>query len=126
MYDPIKGFQDTPVEVQRISPDAAGCWIDDRIGHYISAEVILTAAAYGWKDEAAINAAERYNGNDPDDEDLPQYVYCAAEDAVEWMNENVAPEGYMFGFHDGGFYMMTPDWWSEDEFEPLEIGWVVD
>ena len=123
-YDQIKGYQEELVVVQRISPTAEGCWINDSIGHYLSAEIILTAAAYGWKDEAAINAAERYWGSDPDDENLPEYVYDAADEAIAWMNENVAPEGYAFDYQDGGFYMMPLEWFGEeDSFEP---GWIVD
>lgn len=127
MYDPITGFKNESVVVQRISPDASGCWIDSHIGHYLSAEIILTAAAYGWKDEEAINAAERYWGRD-EDEDLAETVYDAADEAIEWMNQNVAPEGYRFDYDDGEFFMMPVEWFgsyegTEERFDPQ---WFVD
>lgn len=114
--------------IQRVSPDAAGCWIDGHIGHYLSAEIILTAAAYGWKDERAINAAMKYWGGLDGDENLAEYVYDAADDAIEWLNANVAPEGYAFDYEDGEFYMMPLEWFGgEDTYEPsFDPQWFVD
>ena len=109
--------------VKRVEPGAAGCWINGDIGHYLSAEIILIAEDYGWKDSKAIDAAYRYWGNDPNDENIAEYVYDAADDAIAWMNENVAPEGYTFDYHEGEFFLM-PDSWFEEDY--VDIGWIVD
>ena len=117
-------FENRNQAVKRVDPGAAGCWINGDIGHYLSAEIILIAADYGWKDERAIDAAYRYWGNDPNSggPDLAEYVYDAALEAEEWMNEHVAPEGYMFGCEDGEFFLMHQDWWGE----PLDLHWIAD
>lgn len=39
-----------------------------------------------------------------------------ADKAEEWLNENCAPEGYAFGWHDGSFFFASDEWWAECEF----------
>ncbi len=38
-----------------------------------------------------------------------------ADDVEAWMNENIAPSGYLFGWYDGEFYL-----WRLSEWEELE------
>jgi len=43
--------------------------------------------------------------------DVPEAVVDMADDAENWLNDNVAPEGYAFGWHDGEFFLWTDaDW----------------
>lgn len=39
-----------------------------------------------------------------------------ADTAEQWLNDNVAPEGYAFGWHDGSFFFQSDAWWAECAF----------
>jgi len=81
----------TPLEV--------GCYVDSTHGIYATNRVCVLAKVFGW------------NG-------LPDYVNTAepldleyADEALVWLNKNVATEGCEFGWYDGECHYQTREWW---------------
>jgi hypothetical protein len=66
--------------------------------------VVMLAKVFGWNDEAVRDLE--------DDLDFVEFTDLANE-VTDWLNENVASDGYAFGWHDGEFMFMTKEWWSE-------------
>lgn len=120
--------------IRTVTAADAGCWIDGHLGHYISAEVIRVAVLHGWNDLDALRAAEKYFQYNrsvnhieptwtPEEEGAnAEFVYEVADEAVRWMNENVAPEGYSFGFFEGEFFLWANTQWNDD-WEPEPEPW---
>jgi hypothetical protein len=103
------------IVIIKATPEQYGCWIDSAWGHYQNAELVIIAGGSGWDNKLAIDLANKYmdNGpvfNDNEDSDLVNF----ADEAEDWMNTAVVPEGYWFGWHDGEFFMMTHEWWMEE------------
>jgi hypothetical protein len=94
---------------------STGCWIDDRWGHYAPARLIQIAVDLGWQDQDAAELADCYMDHKGMDADKAERTFWASEDAEDWLNENVAREGYMFGWSDGEFFLMPIEWWSEED-----------
>lgn len=92
-------------------PESAGCIVGGSYGQYASLEVINLAIASGWVDEDAQRLVE---AEDEMLEMLREYENEIADDAEAWMNENVAPEGYSFGWHDGEFFLWSIEDWEEN------------
>ena len=88
------------MNIEKVPASDAGCWVDGHWGHYGPERVQELAAALGW-------TGERIG---PDD-DVDAYM-DATDDAERWMNDNVAADGYVFGWWDGGFY-----YWSDQEWQ---------
>lgn len=102
---------------------STGCWIDDRWGQYGVTRLIEIAQEYGFGpidecEQAAVNAYRR---------DQATFKHCGLEsyvddwildsggiaDAAEdWLNENVAKDGFSFGWADGEFFLMDDSWWE--------------
>ena len=79
-----------------------GCIFDNHHGIYMGEAIIELAESYGMKHE---------------EERTPEHeFYCEAiEDAENFLNNNVAEEGYCFGFGECGDFMYMPiSWWSEE------------
>lgn len=93
---------------------STGCWIDDRWGHYGSARLIQIAVDLGWNDEDAAELAASYMSDEEVDSDIVEQVHYAAEDAQDWLNDNVAKPGYYFGWTDGEFFLMHETWWVKE------------
>lgn len=96
----------------RLTLDECGCYLDGQRGHYIARDTIDLASYWGFpltKDEARFTARYALDGDKPD------YPHEALSDlcdrAVDWLNENIAPEGASFGFDDG-LYLLTADAWE--------------
>lgn len=87
----------------------AGCWVAGRHGHYAMPGVIEIALAYGWADEQASGIAQRYPDLSESDQDA---LSDTVDDAEQWLNSHVAPQGFSFGWHDGEFFL-----WSDSEWE---------
>lgn len=101
---------------------ATGCWIDDRWGQYGVTRLIEIAKDYGFvtydDDEAAIYAFK----HGEDEFWFENSIHFATDwilmqgglgdDAEDWLDVNVAQEGYMFGWIDGEFYYMHKSWWE--------------
>jgi hypothetical protein len=83
--------------------------------------VIFMAFAYGWKgrddEEPGVDIpalAMRAFFDDPGvtEDEKDKLAFRWALDAEEWLNRNVAPEGYLFGWHDFVFYLNPTQWWE--------------
>jgi hypothetical protein len=68
---------------------ALGCWVDSSRGGYMGERIIAIAIEYG----APLEQQSRASGEEYD---------LVTDEATEWLNENVAPEGCTFDYH--------PDW----------------
>lgn len=84
-----------------VSEDDAGCWVDGHWGWKAPLRVIQIAYDFG------------YSGLMFDVENLDD-MWDAAEEAEDWLNENIAPEGYSFGWFDGEFFLWSWDEWDYD------------
>ena len=79
-----------------------GCIFDNHRGIYMGEAIIELAESYGMPYE---------------EERTPEHEFYweAIEDAENWLNKNVAEEGYMFGYGIGApdFMYMPISWWDE-------------
>lgn len=75
-----------------------GCYVDELHGVYAPWRACKVARDFGWI------------GRQPTDIEDSWYQ---AEEATEWLNENVAEDGYSFGWYDGGFFYQSEDWWGD-------------
>lgn len=109
----------------KVSAAAAGCWIDGHWGQYGLAKMVEIAAGYGFGDDNAYDELMvwiakrhleecRHPGVDLRITDDEHEILSQSADAVEkWLNDNVAPKGYGFGWHDGEFFLQAHDWWEQ-------------
>lgn len=86
-----------------------GCYVDGHWGRYGTGRVIELAVDFGWDDEEARELLYHAPTSPPDFDDAS---YDISQDAELWLNENVAPEGFSFGWYDGEFFL-----WSDEEWE---------
>lgn len=96
--------------ITRWEPKNAGCLLDEHHGHAANSSAIIQLAARegwqpGWEDALAY-AKEGVQGGETQD--------WLADQAMEWLNENIAPEGFSFGWYSGNFFLMDEEWWTED------------
>lgn len=86
-----------------------------RTADQLNACVVLLAAEEGWDHDGARPIAEKLDSvgrwfDDPDDSEA---LTEAADKAIDWLSENVAPEGYFFALSDGLVLV------SDEELEDL-------
>lgn len=100
---------------RRAFPQEAGCWISGHRGQYAILDLLEIAESWGWDgpERLAYGTYEAEQADPPWERDL-EFEVVAADAAERWMNEQVAPEGYAFGWEDGEFYLMPMKWWRED------------
>jgi hypothetical protein len=101
--------------MKTLTHEDAGCWIDGHHGQYTTPMMLRIAVEYGWDglDDAEKDAMMRWlNGLDFDGDEV-ENLMDAVDEAEAWLNENVAPDGYSFGWHDGEFFLMRREWWME-------------
>jgi hypothetical protein len=91
------------IATDKADPSDAGCWIDGHWGQYGSQRLITIASTYGFQ-MAPI---------DYESEDAFEDIIWEADTAEAWMNENIAPEGYSFGWYDGEWFLQSEEWWNE-------------
>jgi len=100
-------------------PVDTGCWIDNRWGQYGVARLVEIARNFGYDDALIIDLAERklaamLPSNLPQLSDENEELLNSAADEVEvWLDDNVAPEGYSFGWYEGEFFLQSEAWWAE-------------
>lgn len=103
--------------IERVTPDDAGCWIEGSRGWYGSQRLIEIAESYGFALSAEDrDAVDAYFASDDADGSAAEAVTGQggiADDAEDYLNANVAPEGYSFGWHDGEFFLWSEDYWQE-------------
>jgi hypothetical protein len=121
----------TEKEITRATPDDAGCWIDGHWGQYGIARMIEIASLHGYVDPATtppfaqqdiVEIARRHlasmgpytEGDDGISDDEHEQLSWTYDDVEAWMNDNVAPEGFSFGWHDGEFFLWSNETWADD------------
>jgi hypothetical protein len=112
--------------IVKATPEDAGCYVNGWWGQYAGAHMIMRATEFGYDDTEAIDLASRKLvemapntaklfgdpvGITDNEHEVLDY---AADEAEQWLNDNVAPDDYSFGWHDGEFYLASVDWWDED------------
>lgn len=90
-------------QITKADPSEAGCWIDGHWGHYGSQRLLTIASCYGFQ----------YSAIDFEDPDCMEAVWWEADIAEAWLNENIAPEGFSFGWYDGEFFLWPEETWQE-------------
>ncbi len=107
--------------VQRANANDAGCWIDGHWGQYGIARMVDIAEDYGYADAEVIDIASRHlascgSSSAPNiSDDEHESLSWAADDVEQWLTENVAPEGYSFGWHEGEFFLWSTEHWEEED-----------
>ncbi|MGH3608880.1 MAG: hypothetical protein ACRDRD_12435 [Pseudonocardiaceae bacterium] len=106
--------------VVKADPKDYGCWIEGHWGQYGPARMVLIAADYGYEDQQIVAIARRHMdecvhpGKDNEiTEDEHEALSWGADSIETWLNDNVAPEGYSFGWHDGEFFFEPDEWWED-------------
>jgi hypothetical protein len=125
----------------KATPADAGCYVDGHWGQYAVAHMVNRAEEFGYgtarhfgatlDDPAArqeledqqtlIHLADRHIASiGPSDapgitDDEHEVLSDAADEVEQWLNDNVAPEGYSFGWYEGEFYLWPDEQW-EDPF----------
>jgi hypothetical protein len=95
--------------VQRTEP-VAGCWIDGTWGWRGIIRVIEIAEEHGM----TLTEQQRSVVNDADRDGVYEEIVGLADEAEEWLNEQIAPEGWSFGWHDGELFL-----WSDADWETV-------
>ena len=96
-----------------------GMWIDSTHGQYTAAMVIDIAHDFGYdEDSSLIQLAQKHikamNGKGAQITNAEFRRLQKAESSIEdWLNENVAPEGASFGWHENKFQLHPNNWWDE-------------
>lgn len=98
------------VPTNRILTSDAGCWIDGHWGHYGPARLIEIAHNFGYEKDGAMCQEYLYG----DASSLKcEFIVEAADEAEAWMNANVAPAGFSFGWHDGEWFLWSDESWEK-------------
>ena len=104
----------------RATHEDAGCWVDGHWGQYGVARMVELAEDYGYDDAEVIDIAARHlsecshPGTDANLTDDEHEILFDAVDRVEtWLNDQVAPEGYSFGWSDGEFMLWSDASWQD-------------
>lgn len=94
---------------------AAGCVFDGNRGWRISADAIVYAHERGFPVtcvDLAVMGAFREGDRDQDGT-IGEYVHAMADEAIEWLNEHVTPEGHLFGWHEGDLMLWSDETWGD-------------
>lgn len=111
-------------EIVKAEPSEAGCWVEGSRGWTATSRVIDIAAEHGMNltetDKEILAAWESDIANViiGDNEVVDSHEYVAGQGGLlneteNWLNENVAPPGYSFGWHDGEFFLWSETDWCE-------------
>lgn len=104
--------------ILKARPEDAGCWIDGHWGVYGTTNVIAIAEAHGMPIDrnliSPIKCYERDEYNTHGNCYCAEIIFDASDSAENWLNGNVAPEGFSFGWHDGEFFLWPNDEWNND------------
>jgi hypothetical protein len=73
-----------------------GCYFDSARGIYIGEAVQNMAIGYGWSEKNFLSVNSTFYDE-------------VTDEAIGWLNGNVAPEGTYFDFHDGEFFLMEEE-----------------
>lgn len=99
---------DSPVV--RATARDAGCWVDGHHGWRGIGVAVEAAIARGWPITSEDrDSLDRYMSGDV----LGGPINEIADDAEAWLTDNVAPDGYSFGWHDGEFFLLSDAQWCD-------------
>ncbi|MFC3504467.1 hypothetical protein ACFOOK_26345 [Micromonospora krabiensis] len=105
-----------------VSTTSAGCWIDGHWGRFGSARLLSIATSHGWvpepaDDEVVGRLIAELDGVEADEDDWESLSEQGglADQAEVWLNAYAAPEGYLFGWHDGEFFLWPEHVWHADD-----------
>jgi hypothetical protein len=105
--------------ITKAFPSDAGCYVDGHWGQYAVAHMINRAEEFGYDDAEVISLADRHIASIGSDsppgitDDEHEVMTEASDDVEQWLNENVAPDGYSFGWHEGEFFLWSTAQWEE-------------
>lgn len=117
----------------KASPSGAGCWIDGHWGQYGPARLCQIALELGWNDDIATEmpfqiqsrstadlVEQKLASMSPSEIDEPtdseeEEIIWASDVAEAWLNNNIAPEGFSFGWFDGEFFLWADAQWEDGE-----------
>lgn len=88
----------------------AGCIIAGSLGQYGVVELLSLAVSSG----CDIPDVIKYGNMDQNEALEYEWIGEVADDAEAWLNENAAPEGYSFGWHDGEFFLWSNEQWGDE------------
>lgn len=101
-----------PLPIRKAQPTDAGCWVDGHWGWRGIGRVAEIAVGCGWPITAEdAETLAQYMSDDPCADDCAQAMHEIADDAEDWLTDNVAPDGYSFGWHDGEFFLWPDGGW---------------
>jgi hypothetical protein len=80
-----------------------GCYVDGIHGIYAPNFICDFARSLGWTGNVPSEA---------DCQDRSDDTHADADEAIEWLNENVSGDDASFGWHEGGLF-----YWSHAEWE---------
>lgn len=111
-------IEDGKVTWDRVSPEDAGCWIDGHHGQYATPMLCQLAIGQGMPMADADKMDVYAWLNQSRDvwavtDDVIENVVELSDDALVWLNENIAPDGYAFGWHNGEFFLWSIAEWEE-------------
>jgi hypothetical protein len=98
-------------------PTDAGCYVDGHWGQYGTAHLVRRAVEFGYPDSEVISLADKHLASMGTCKGLTDDEYWTLSDAgdvvIEWLNENVTPEGYEFGWYEGEVFLWSDAQWQE-------------
>lgn len=103
---------------------SAGCWIDGHWGRFGSVRLLELALRRGWQvnkedqeivDRLLTEVATSARPATDDDWEALLDQGAMADHAEQWLNDNVAPDGLTFGWHDGEFFLWPMHVWHDDD-----------
>ena len=98
----------------------AGCWVDGHWGQYGGARLVDLAEGLGYGDMYVIGLAHKHlasmgpSTSDGLTDEEYEILADAGDEVTDWLNANVAPEGYSFGWHDGEYFLWSEETWAEE------------
>lgn len=106
--------------IVKLTADDTGCYVDGHWGQYGVAHMVNRAEEFGYSDAEVIALADKHLASmgASNSEELTTDEYWtlndASNDVEQWLNDNVAPEGYSFGWFEGEFFLWSDEQWQED------------
>lgn len=105
----LEAFIDSTLPALRpATPDDRGCWIDGARGWKAPLRLVEIAAERGWPVEPSDDVIIEQYGRGVGDGVAVDEI---AEDALAFLNDQIAPHGYAFGWHEGDLML-----WSEADW----------
>jgi hypothetical protein len=76
-----------------------GCLLDEHNGQVENdRDVTVWASRCSWESEPMVVESDEWAD--------------AVEEAVEYLNDHVARDGYSFGWYEGNFFYQSEEWWD--------------